>query len=102
MHLYWGYPLGKNCASANNIFKVMNFKTNSHFALFGSFGKYANYTKFINAHNTHRNTNIHRHMHTHKQNLDIDTILTFCTFKFGTPQTHRYMYTHRHTHVQRY
>ena len=25
MHLYWGYPLGRNYRSINNILKVMNF-----------------------------------------------------------------------------
>ena len=37
MHLYWGYPHGKNYASVNNILKVTNFFKNSHFALFSSF-----------------------------------------------------------------
>ena len=32
MHLYWGYPQGKNYASVNNILKVTNFLKNSHFA----------------------------------------------------------------------
>ena len=25
MHLYWGYPQGRNYTSINNILKVMNF-----------------------------------------------------------------------------
>ena len=36
MHLYWGYPQGRNYTSINNILKGMNFFKNSHFTLFDS------------------------------------------------------------------
>ena len=54
----------------------MNFKKNSHFALFGSFGICTKDTNFINGTpHTHRNTDTYRHIHT-----QTDTILTCYTF----------------------
>ena len=50
--------------------KLRIFFKNSHFALFGFFGIYAKDTKFINVthtHHTHRDINVHRHMHTQIQ-----------------------------------
>ena len=43
VNLYWGYSQGRNCASVDNILKVMNFKNISHFAFYTSFGKHAKY-----------------------------------------------------------
>ena len=34
IHLYWGYPQERNCASIDNIIKVKNFLKISHFAIF--------------------------------------------------------------------
>ena len=95
MHLYWGYPQGKNYASVNNILKVMTFfKENSHFALFSSFGIHAKDTNFIfgilqtyTCTDTQTCTHIDTHMY-----RDIDTQI----------QIHRdicmFVYKHTHTH----
>ena len=70
MHLYWGYPQGRNYASVYNILKVMNFLKISHFQCLGSFGIHAKDSKFLNG-------TLHAHKYTYAQT---DTIFTFYTF----------------------
>ena len=36
MHLYWGYPQGRNYTSINNILKVINFLKKFTFCTFAS------------------------------------------------------------------
>ena len=108
MHLYWGYPQGRNYASIDNILKD-DFFFNSHFALYGLFGIHAKDTKFINGTHTHthRDINVHRHMHTQIQIpfLHFTLFGSFgiyakdTNFTFGTPHTHTYRYTQTHAHI---
>ena len=47
MHLYWGYPQGRNYTSINNILKVYEFLKKFTFYTFWLIGKHAKDTKFI-------------------------------------------------------
>ena len=64
IHLYWGYPQGRNYASVSNILEIMNFKISIlHF--FGSFGINAKDTKFISGTpHTHTEIQIHTGIYT--------------------------------------
>ena len=106
MHLYWGYPEGRNYGSIDNILKVMDFLNNSHFALFSSFDIYAKGTKFING-----TSYTHRHMHTETKHRCIQIpfyVTLFASFGihakdtnfiFGIPQTYTCTDTQTCTHI---
>ena len=66
MHLYWGYPQGRNYIQLWTIFlKLLIFKFFSHFVLFGSFGIYAKGTNFIlGTPYTYRDAHKDRYRHT--------------------------------------
>ena len=77
----------------------MNFKTNSHFALFGSFGIHTKDTNFIfGTPHTQKYRYTHRHVHTQ---TDTNTIFTFCTFwLIGHMLKILILYLAHHTHTE--
>ena len=111
MHLYWGYPQGRNYASVNNIVKVTNFFKKFTFC---SFGIEAKDTKFING-TTHTHTQKYRyytdtciHRHIQIPFLHFTLFGSFSihaedtNFIFGIPQTYTCTDTKTYTHTHTY
>ena len=123
VHLYWDYQQGRNCASVLNTLKVMNFKKNSHFAIFGIFGKHAKDTKFINGTpHTHTHTHTQKYIHTntcthtdryryhvyilhflaHLEYMPKTLIFYLAHHRNTHAQIHRYMHTNRQIQIHKH
>ena len=92
MHLYWGYPQGRNYTSINILYEFLKKFT---FCTFWLIGKHAKDTKFISG-IPHTDKCTHTDIGTHRQ----IPFLHFTNLIFGTPHTHKYTQTHAHTLTQ--